>query len=114
MTDHTPEPWVYDPERGGNHDFIIHREEFEEEHGEVRREDGVVGCSEWLWLDDADARRIVACVNACSGLSNNALEGGIIEDMIETLTYIHETTGEAQNRDACERILARLGDGDAP
>ncbi len=34
---------------------------------------------------DANARRIVACVNACEGLTNKALEGGAIKELAKTL-----------------------------
>ena len=33
---------------------------------------GVVGSSEWIWLSDEDAARIVACWNACEGVDNPA------------------------------------------
>ena len=31
---------------------------------------GVVGCSEWLWLTEEDAERLVNCWNACEGIEN--------------------------------------------
>ena len=63
MSEHTTEPWDYDREwdtpavySEGIHDVI----------GE-----GVVNA--------ADARRIVACVNACAGHSTEDLENGTVE-----------------------------------
>lgn len=43
---------------------------------------GVYGGEE---ISSPDATRIVACVNACTGLSNEALEGGAIRLLSEVL-----------------------------
>ena len=34
------------------------------------------------WVDRANRRRIVACVNACAGLSNKALEAGMLKEAL--------------------------------
>lgn len=43
---------------------------------------------------EEDADRTVACVNACEGISNEALEGGVIEKMIENIKRDAEYYGE--------------------
>ncbi len=35
-------------------------------------------------VDPKNARRIVACVNACAGLSTEALESGALAELLET------------------------------
>ena len=34
---------------------------------------------------DANARRIVACVNACQGISTESLEGGVVKELVEAV-----------------------------
>lgn len=74
---HTPEPWsVFSPMSGnynsgicGNSGNVI------VPWGEPELADGI--------LNKEDANRIVACVNACAGLANDALDSGIIAEMTE-------------------------------
>ena len=35
-----------------------------------------------------DAERIVACVNACTGITTEALEAGVVHGVIESLRYL--------------------------
>ena len=39
------------------------------------------------WVDRANRHRIVACVNACAGLGNEALEASIIRRLRESLEW---------------------------
>ena len=42
----------------------------------------------------ADAKRIVACVNACEGITTEALEAGVVEDSIGiAITFYTEELG---------------------
>lgn len=65
---HTPGPWVYVPDRNA-HDYVIHKEGAKEsEDGFISDEDGVVGSSEWVLIDEDDARLIAAApelLSAC-------------------------------------------------
>ena len=36
----------------------------------------------------ANAKRIVACVNACVGITTEALEAGVVHGVIESLRYL--------------------------
>jgi len=38
------------------------------------------------YLPIADAKRIVACVNACAGITNEALEAGVVACAIDNLS----------------------------
>jgi hypothetical protein len=48
---------------------------------------GITDANGGLWRSDperkANASRIVACVNACEGLDNSALNAGVIQKLIE-------------------------------
>lgn len=39
---------------------------------------------------EANTKRIVACVNACAGITNEALEAGYIKHLVETDKKRHE------------------------
>ena len=52
----TPWPWVYNPSRG-THDYCIHSASAGL-FGTIDPKDGVVGSSEWIWIDEADAEFI--------------------------------------------------------
>jgi len=54
--EHTPEPWSFD-------DGVLWGDEGNK----------VVSRNDW-WIDRDDARRIVACVNACAGMTTQDLE----------------------------------------
>lgn len=91
-TQHTPGPWR------ANKDHF----------GAVRSEPGFsikgsnsegVNAIAFLWSRDveaeqeANARRIVACVNACEGISTEALEAGAVKETLETLEKISRLIG---------------------
>ncbi|WP_296763766.1 hypothetical protein [Sediminimonas sp.] len=46
-------------------------------------------------VEVADARRIVACVNACKGIPTDALESGVIRDLLEALENLENDDGKA-------------------
>jgi len=41
-------------------------------------------------FNGADARRIVACVHACEGIPTEALESGVVRELIEAATRLDE------------------------
>lgn len=96
MSEHTPEPWRTF-KQGDSTGWIVGRVD----GGDMFRipagyED--VG---------ADARRIVACVNACAGLSTEALEAGALKESLDVLRFwIAEERGFPAKR--AEEMLAKL------
>lgn len=44
---------------------------------------------------DANARRIVAAVNACEGISTEALEAGVVADLLAACEELSQTTTRA-------------------
>ena len=80
MTKHTPEPWnIY---FNSQDDFVIRKmfADGQESHVVARCHSGA-----------ANARRIVACVNACEGFSIEELEGAnLFKDSIESDAEIRE------------------------
>lgn len=71
-TDHTPEPWHSECATVSK-DIGDHRYE-------------VAICADWSEETFANARRIVACVNACAGIETELLE--IIQDNDKTLAEV--------------------------
>lgn len=71
QTQHTPGPWSYDMNRH-THDYVIFREGAQ--HSDhVRKwgcidDGGVVGSSEWIWIEEADARLIAAAPDLLEAL----------------------------------------------
>ena len=62
-------------------------------------------------LNDADARRIVACVNACAGIPTEALEAGALDVLLGAADWFarRPETGTAEdNADAAEDLRAAL------
>jgi hypothetical protein len=69
---HTKEPWYVDR--------FTDTEIFSESKGFVAGTDGLhVGKKQ----AEANADRIVACVNACAGITNEALEAGFIQECVD-------------------------------
>ena len=50
---------------------------------------GVVGCSEWMWMQKEDATRIVECWNALRGINNP-------EEWVEKMKVLEAQTEEEQ------------------
>ena len=63
--EHTPEPWSAKFEQSGGYDCMTNAWVIPEIDAVLDRGDGRV---------EADARRIVACVNACRGIPTKLLE----------------------------------------
>jgi len=50
----------------------------------------------------AELRRIVACVNACEGIPTEALESGVVRELIEAATrYLAATMRESDDDPNC-------------
>lgn len=65
MSEHTPEPWIAKTDCPGECCWMIYRD------GE---DDSVFDAINSPEMREADARRIVACVNACAGIDTSELE----------------------------------------
>jgi hypothetical protein len=65
---------------------------------------------------DADARRIVAAVNACDGLSMGELAGGMIPQLFEALADLLGDGSDVQDGQCvrCGREYHDVADGDCP
>lgn len=76
-TEHTPDPWfVIDPLHGHATEYKCVQ----------------IGADEMystLEMKPEDARRIVACVNACAGISTEALESGAIKQLLGDCQVLH-------------------------
>jgi len=71
MSKHTKEPWEFDGS-GGRWSLL---------QGDHEADIGELGSA----YSAANARRIVACVNACAGLSTEALESGALADLVKAV-----------------------------
>jgi len=111
MIKHTPEPWKYDGDDDG--DVVVWgaspNDDFIGNVGVPIKQMGVI-----IDLDLANARRIVACVNACAGVHDNYLsavteEGGAAkffeereqfksqrDELLEALKYHQDQTRPIQ------------------
>ncbi len=94
MAEHSPEPWrsEYGNEEGPDDSFgefyRILAADADTDFDEIVR----VG-------DEADARRIVACVNACRGVPTEALETGIVLEAIYAFRSLAERLARRAGRD---------------
>lgn len=110
---HTPEPWGLDTEtrkkgdrtlvrlptvNGLRGEYIAEAHYVREFHGKVTKP-----------VAEANAARIVACVNACAGLSNEELERGVVGDLIAMLRRVRTESrdGVGLDRDL-DVLLSRL------
>jgi hypothetical protein len=58
-----PLPWAYSPERHTG-DFMVHSASpATSASGYIDDKDGVIGSSEWTWLNERDAAYIIQCCN---------------------------------------------------
>ena len=55
-----------------------------------------------------NARRIVASVNACSAIPIEALEGGVVGEMVEALKKTLTLLPDGSTKDKAESILSKL------
>ncbi len=60
------------------------------------------------FMSDADARRIVACVNACAGIPTEALEAGALGEVLRLMKPSAALTLEDLAREASARGLQLL------
>ena len=105
---HTPGPWrVVEKGQGWGDSW---REIWAGNHAVVRA-DGYYsskydGYEFGVAISEPNARRIVACVNACDGIPTEALEAGVVRKLIEAAT---ETALALLGRiEALEAMLLRL------
>lgn len=77
MPDWTPEPWKVGPYPEFSHNKVVCITNTET----YVFSDTAIGEDE----DQANAERIVACVNACAGISTEALEQGVVKELYEQL-----------------------------
>ena len=89
---HTPEPWT-----------VCHGDEISSSGIDAPDGTAVV----W-WTSSqhdegipnpADAYRIAAAVNACEGISTEALEAGVVKDMLEALQAVGQSLGQGDGND---------------
>ena len=98
-TAHTPEPWAWDSRGDKTWDVQIGVAVGKDEKqcsGFIKEDDDVCyiqGIAEMTGMDHiANARRIVAAVNACKGIPTEALEAGVVAGLLEACAhYISET-----------------------
>lgn len=85
-TQHSLEPWTWIPEET---DTDWDGSEFISSPAELRDANGksvfTVDMDEYLGLSSENARRIAACVNACEGIPTEALEEGVVRELVEAL-----------------------------
>jgi hypothetical protein len=91
-TAHTPEPWHYEtaysitsifaPDPTGQNPYGTYVAEIDGQD---------VGRDTTRAQHEANARRIVAAVNACAGIPTQALEQGVVAELLEVLQAIVET-----------------------
>ncbi len=105
----SPEPWIAGPNELG--DYTI----WEGEPDEVGEVIAAV-------MEEANAFRIVAAVNACAGISTEALEQGVVKELVEAcqkaadllreqwkiLSYSFPGKGEHPELDMLNAALAKL------
>ena len=90
MREHTKEPWVIDTDTVSSYAAAI-RVKWEGGQKTIAYVEGPglsPGDDEKRSLGLANARRIVACVNACAGLSTEAIESGAVADLIRAAMAI--------------------------
>lgn len=57
---------------------------------------------------EANAQRIVSCVNACTGLSNTALDAGVVQELLaalEAIISVRPYTGAPLTHEEGARLL---------
>lgn len=92
MSEHTPEPWqsCLGQEITDSHEITVA---------------DVFGTTDKL--REANTRRIVACVNACEGISTEALEGEIIKELLEVTKRMAEMKHNALTKREAKSVLER-------
>ena len=100
MNKHTPAPWY------SKRNYIL-----------WNHPDGTTYCvadvNNATYFDENNAKRICLCVNACTGIPTEALESGVVMEMISTLDNVISCLGSEFQlpddiKDDVKRILAKL------
>lgn len=91
MTQHTPEPWVLFKVGDRHVHFCPASETDKTSILTVTEEDGVEFGAVYR---DEDARRIVACVNACAGWTTEQLEAMELGSMKETISRLADYSSD--------------------
>jgi hypothetical protein len=81
MTNHTQEPWSCATEHADGACVYVTSAERSVFTDEV----AVIYAGQSLEVARADARRIVACVNACAGIPTEALESGALAEVAQSI-----------------------------
>lgn len=102
MNKHTPEPWVLFEVGDRNSHFCPASEKDKTSILTVTEESGTAFAAVY---SEEDARRIVACVNACTGVDTDLLEAGELDK--PTMLAIQENK-DLNHR--CDELLAALDD----
>ncbi|HDY88354.1 MAG TPA: hypothetical protein ENH82_09625 [bacterium] len=70
-----------------------------------------IGSIDGMPVPEATAvlHRIVTCYNACEGISNEALEGGVVQELVEAVDILmNETIGRTWNFPSVSRVRNTL------
>jgi hypothetical protein len=122
MSEHTPEPWTIKRALrpvDGAYDYAIGAEI--DDGGPYCIGEIVGRAAEDVWLpSEANAKRIVAAVNACVGIATDSLKPGAIKELVECLQkareelrgYNIDICGEDYNNPRLNAALARFKESD--
>lgn len=110
---HTAEPWFVKYQNaifGSDNYYICSAEYGSNDHAEIDHE-----INRGQSVADANARRIVACVNACAGLSTQCLEetGGGVEHYIAVIKQRDELLAALEHILAGSLSLPRFAEAEA-
>ncbi|KKN75635.1 hypothetical protein LCGC14_0378730 [marine sediment metagenome] len=81
--EHTPEPWHLYVQPGGGHIAVLHDKEGEFGNEGIAFMDAVLIGTKYTAKRRANARRIIACVNACAGIPTAVLETQNVQSIAE-------------------------------
>lgn len=105
MSEHTPEPWYVRDEWDGEPRIAI--------GGPQPDHDFEIACLEGFPHPKANARRIVACVNACRGIETEKLEhkAEVSRALLEKSVFMVEALDDAfRERDEARAMVKELAD----
>ena len=93
---HAPEPWgIEDYQSNGNYSILCNFQ------GRGRSQVAVSS-------NQPNARRIVAAVNACQDISTEALESGIIDELVEAASDLAHLPFDTQAFVKIRQVLAKV------
>lgn len=90
MSQHTPEPWAYEPGKGHHEGRIVITSR------EMSASSPLAHISNICDDAEPDARRIVACVNACAGMETPTLENISVKTLAVDLRQANSTIQQMQ------------------